>query len=175
MLRAIVPRDVPSLFEIFGNDEVCRYWSREALSDISEAAGLQAHIEQHFRNRTLFQWGVAARASDALIGTCTLGGLSYDHRRAELGFALSRSAWGSGYMREALPALLRFAFDELRFHRLEADVDPRNARSIRALERLGFTREGHLRERYFLHGEVQDALLYGLLQPEWASRERTRA
>lgn len=70
-------------------------------------------------------------------------------------------------MAEALPALVSFAFETLGLHRLEADVDPRNAPSIRALERAGFAREGHQRERYLLNGEAQDALLYGLLRRDW--------
>ncbi len=63
--------------------------------------------------------------------------------------------------------MTRFAFEVLDLHRLEADVDPRNARSIRALERAGFTREGHQRERYWQYGDWQDALLYGLLRRDW--------
>jgi len=55
-------------------------------------------------------------------------------------------------------------------HRLEADIDPRNAGSIRSVERLGFKLEGHLRERYFVADEIQGSLIYGLLAPEWKSR-----
>ena len=104
-----------------------------------------------------------------MVGTCTLAQLSPEHRRAEVGYALARAVWGRGYLAEVLPALLTFAFDTLDLHRVEADVDPRNAPSIRALERLGFRREGHLRERYHVAGEVQDAVLYGLLRREWAA------
>jgi ribosomal-protein-alanine N-acetyltransferase len=48
-------------------------------------------------------------------------------------------------------------------------VDPRNAASVRTLERLGFQREGYLRERWQVNGEIQDAFFYGLLRPEWKS------
>ena len=70
-------------------------------------------------------------------------------------------------MAEVLPALIHFAFDTLDLHRLEADVDPRNTRSIRLLEGTGFRREGLMRERYHLNGELQDAVLYGRLRREW--------
>lgn len=169
-LRHLTPADTPALFTIFGDAAVCRYWSRPALADIAAAAALQAEIEHHFANRTLFQWGIAEREIDTVIGTCTLADLSAEHRRASLGYALARTAWGRGYVAEALPALLDFAFGTLDLHRLEADVDPRNARSIRALERLGFRREGLQRERYRMHDEWQDALLYGLLRDEWVER-----
>jgi ribosomal-protein-alanine N-acetyltransferase len=165
-MRWLTPADVPALFEIFSDPVVTRYWSTPPLPDLAAAERLLARIEACFQARTLFQWGVARRTDNGVIGTCTLASLSPEHRRAELGYALGRAYWGQGYMAEALPALLRYAFSTLRLHRIEADVDPRNGASIRSLERLGFRREGYLRERYHLNGEFQDAVLYGLLRSE---------
>ena len=65
---------------------------------------------------------------------------------------------------------MQFAFEELGLHRVEADVDPRNARSLRLLERLGFQQEGLLRERYHVSGEIQDAALLGLLRTDWSGK-----
>jgi RimJ/RimL family protein N-acetyltransferase len=70
-------------------------------------------------------------------------------------------------MTDAVTTLIRFAFDALGLHRLEADVDPRNERSLRLLARQGFRVEGHLRETYFVGGEVQDSVILGLLRREW--------
>ena len=72
-------------------------------------------------------------------------------------------------MQETLKAVLNYAFDVLNLHRIEADVDPRNDASVRTLERLGFQREGYLRERWQVNGEIQDAFFYGLLRPDWES------
>ena len=170
-LRWLTPEDVPALAAIFGDAEVCRFWSSPALSDMAAAEALHSEIVRGFAARSLFQWGIAERATNAVVGTCTLASLSSEHRRAEVGFALARATWGRGYISEALPALLDFAFETLDLHRLEADVDPRNERSIRVLERLGFEREGYLRERYHVNGELQDAVLYGLLRRDWAPRD----
>jgi ribosomal-protein-alanine N-acetyltransferase len=169
-LRWLTSADVPALLEVFGDHEVCRYWSRPPLRSAMEAALLQQEIVQYFVERSLFQWGIAEQGSDRVIGTCTLAAISAEHQRAEVGFALARHAWGVGYMREALRALLDFAFNTLELKRLEADVDPRNTRSIALLEGAGFRREGYLRERYHIAGEVQDALFYGLLRHEYQSK-----
>lgn len=169
-LRHLRAGDAPEVFAIFSDPEVMRYWDSPPHRDLADAASYVDEIDGKFRSRTLFQWGVARREEDRVVGTCTLFHLDAGHRRAELGFALARAVWGQGLMSEALAALLGFAFDTLALHRLEADVDPRNERSLRALERLGFRREGYLRERYHLNGETQDTVFLGLLAREWPGR-----
>jgi RimJ/RimL family protein N-acetyltransferase len=169
-LRWLLPSDVGALHEVFSNADVMRYWCRLPFEHEGEARELLAAIKRAFADQTLFQWGIARLDDDRVIGTCTLSQVDASNLRAELGYALGRAHWGQGLMGEALALLLDFAFGALGLRRLEADVDPRNARSIRALERLGFRREGYLRERWFVGGEVQDALFYGLLRREFDAR-----
>ena len=163
--------DIDALFTIFSNTEVMRYWSTPAIADREAAAIILRGVHDSFQKRSMLKWGVARRSDNALIGTVTLYNFSFDHRRAEMGYALDRAHWGLGYMHEALQSLLDFAFGVLDLHRIEADVDPRNTASIRTLERLGFQREGYLRERWQVNGEIQDALFYGLLRPDWEALE----
>lgn len=166
-LRPITERDIDSLFSIFSDPEVMRYWSSPPLQDKDEAKQLLSDIQDKFHRRLFFQWGVARRADDLLIGTSTLFHVDSNNYRAEIGYALGRLHWGNGYIQEALRALINYAFGELHLERIEADVDPRNKPSIRTLERLGFQKEGFLRERWKVNGEIQDALFYGLLRREW--------
>jgi len=165
-LRWLTNSDIPALLSVFGDPEVTRYWGFARLPDLAAAAALLAEIHKEFRSGNLFQWGVEI-PDGQLAGTCTLADIDLANRRAELGFALGRAFWGRGYVAAALPALLKFAFGGLRLHRVFADTDPRNIRSIRVLERLGFLREGVLRGHYLVQGEPQDAVVYGLLQSEW--------
>ena len=170
-LRWISSQDVDALYNIFSDPEVMRYWSTPPLPDRDAAVELMNEIQEGFRQQTLLKWGIARRADDALIGTTTLYNLDFSNRRAEMGYALGREYWGQGYMAEALQALLAYCFEVLDLRRIEADVDPRNAASIQTLERLGFQREGFLRERWEVDGEIQDALFYGLLREEWKRRD----
>lgn len=171
-LRHITERDIDSLYTIFSDPEVMRYWSSPPLKDIEAARQLLADIDDKFQRRLYFQWGITRQTDDILIGTSTLFHIESNNYRAEIGYALGREHWGKGYIQEALNALLRYAFSELNLDRIEADVDPRNAASIRTLERLGFQKEGYLRERWKVDGEVQDALFYGLLKREWEAMAR---
>ena len=164
-LREILPSDVPALYAVFSDPKVMRYWSTPAYQDESEALRLYESIQEGFRSRQLFQWGIAQGQN--LIGTCTLFHLDLVHGRGEIGYALAQRFWGKGLARDAVTAVIDFAFAHLDLHRIEADVDPRNARSLALLERLGFRREGCLRERYRVNGELQDAVLLGLLRSEW--------
>jgi RimJ/RimL family protein N-acetyltransferase len=166
-LRRISPADTDAFYSIYSNPEVMRYWSTPPLADRANAARQIREIEDKWQSRSILKWGIARRSDDQLIGSVTLFNLDFTHRRAEIGYALGREFWGLGYMNEALTALLGYAFETLELHRLEADVDPRNAASIKTLERLGFQKEGYLRERWQVAGEIQDSLFYGLLRREW--------
>jgi len=166
-LRWLTEADVPSLYSVFSDPLVCRYWSFTPWTDLAQARKYLTDIQDYFHAQTLFQWGIVRLEDDLVMGTCTLAYIDQANRRTELGYALSSSHWGNGYMREAVPLALSFAFESLGMHRVEADVDPRNDPSIRLLEELGFQREGYLRERYRVGEEIQDAIFYGLLEPEW--------
>lgn len=166
-LRWLTEDDAPALFAIFSHPEVMRYWSSAPWPDLARARQFVEEVHTCFAQRSLFQWGIARNDDGALLGTCTLLHLDAPNRRAEVGYGLGRPHWGHGYAGEALRTLVGFAFETLDLHRLEADVDPRNLASCRVLERLGFAREGLLRERWIVDGEVSDTALYGLLRREW--------
>lgn len=163
-LRALESSDVGELYEIFGDPEVARFWTRSPFDSIQVAADFLAEIHDGFARRQLFQWGIADARSEKVLGTCTLFHFDHDLWRCEVGFAVGRRWWGQGIGSRAVATVLRFAFDVLGVHRVEADADPRNERSLRLLERLGFEREGLLRERYRVNGEIQDAVVLGLLR-----------
>ena len=166
-LRWITADDVDDFYAVYSNVEVMRYWSTPPLANKEAARKLIEEIQDGFSRQQMLKWGIALRTDNTLIGSVTLFHPDFTHRRSEIGYALGRPYWGQGYMQETLTAVIDYAFTVLDFHRIEADVDPRNTASVKALERLGFQREGYLRERWQVNGEIQDALWYGLLRPEW--------
>lgn len=166
-LRRIRDDDVDDFYAIYSDPQVMRYWSTPPLADRDAAGKLISEIHESLARGAILKWGIALRADDKLMGSVTLFNLDFTHRRAEMGYAQGRAYWGQGYMQEALRAVLNYAFNKLELHRIEADVDPRNDASVRTLERLGFQREGFLRERWQVSGELQDAYLYGLLRPDF--------
>lgn len=169
-LRPLRDDDAPALLAVFGDPEVTRYWSTPPWPSIEDAQRMITRENEAMAAGRLLRLAITRRDDPALIGTCTLFAWVPGCRRAELGYALVRSAWGRGFMHEALTALLAHGFAAMDLHRVEADIDPRNAASARSLERLGFTHEGLLRERWIVDGAVSDSAMYGLLRPEWMAR-----
>ncbi|HEV7798965.1 MAG TPA: GNAT family N-acetyltransferase, partial [Pyrinomonadaceae bacterium] len=153
LLRWITAADVDAFYKVYSDPEVMRYWSTPALPNREAASKLITEIHEGFERRELLKWAIALGSNDTLIGSVTIFHPDFTHRRAEIGYALGRAHWGKGYMQETLKAVLNYAFTVLELHRIEADVDPRNAASVRVLERLGFQREGYLRERWQVNGE----------------------
>jgi ribosomal-protein-alanine N-acetyltransferase len=168
-LRPLTDKDESSLYSIYSDPEVMRYWGSTPMKSPTDAASFLAEVRSDLRDRSCIQWGIARRDNDQVIGTVAFFHVDDFAGKAELGFALGRPYWGNGYMREALEAVLNYAFCEMKLRRMEADVDQRNLPSVRLLERLGFQMEGCLRERWLVAGETQDALFYGLLSKEWKS------
>ena len=162
-LRPIHEDDLPDLYAVFADPDVMRYWSTPPMRDMDEARAYLAGIERNFAERTGFKWAITRRGGDRLIGTTSLFRLDGPHNTGEIGYALGSAHWGNGYAAEAVHRTCQFGFEQLGLRRIEADVDPRNAPSLKVLERLGFTREGYLRERWVVAGETQDSVLLGLL------------
>jgi len=164
ILRWLTADDLDALHEIFSDPEVARYLAIPRQQSRADTEQFLDSIHEGYRTSSLYQWGI--EHAGRIVGTCTLAGLDWQNRRAEIGFVLARAAWGQGLMLDAVSTLIDHAFDDLQLHRIEADVDPRNTASLRLLEKLGFRREGYLRERYLKDGEIQDTVFFGLLRSD---------
>ena len=173
-IRRLRTNDAQAYFAIFSDPAVMRYWSSPPLVDMAAAEQKIIGILAHYEKNDLFQLAIERQSDRLMIGTCTLHQIHLQNRRAEVGYALGSAFWGNGYLVEAMHSLIDHAFGVMHLHRLEADIDPRNEASAKSLERLGFNREGHLRERWIVDGEVSDSAVYGLLAREWASKQQSQ-
>jgi ribosomal-protein-alanine N-acetyltransferase len=166
-LRPLTREDAGALYDIFSSAAVMRYWSTGPWTGVAQAEKKIASILDGYESGEHFTYGIERKEDGQVIGTCALFNFVFPSRRADIGYALGEAHWAMGYMHEAMSAWVRHAFETLNLHRLEADIDPRNAPSAKTLERQGFVREGFLRERWIVGGEVSDTALYGLLANDW--------
>ena len=166
-VRLLARSDLPALHEVNGDEAVTRLLPYATWTSPADADAWFERMAKIQATGLAVQLVVADKASDRAIGTALLFRLDEGSARAELGYALGRAHWGRGLMHEALGALLERAFGAMALRRIEAEVDVRNAASARVLQRLGFSREGLLRQRWVSKGEAKDVEIFGLLRHEW--------
>lgn len=166
-VRLVTESDLPALLEVNGDEEVNRYLPSTPWRSFAEAEAWFKRVTALMATGKGLLFVVATRETDRAIGTCALFGLEEENAHAELGYVLGRSHWGQGLMREALTDLITCIFQTMTVRRLEAQLDSRNTTSSSLLRRLGFTRDGVLRQRWTTRGEISDVEIHSLLRQEW--------
>ncbi|HEY3799916.1 MAG TPA: GNAT family N-acetyltransferase [Caulobacteraceae bacterium] len=166
-LRPFAEADMESIFALQSNARVLRYWDAPPWTERAQAERFIARCAAMAQEGTGVRLAIESLADGGFIGWCHLSGWNPDYRSARIGYCFDESAWGNGYATEASAALLRWAFDTLDLNRVQSETDTRNAGSARVLEKLGFVREGTLREDCIVAGEVSDSWVFGLLRREW--------
>jgi len=166
-IRLVAESDLRDLLAVNGDSEVTRFLPYAAWNSMADADAWYKRMSGMQAAGSALQFVVAEQRTGTAVGTCLLFRFEETSARAELGYALGRAHWGKGYMGEALAALIDCAFGSMALRRLEAEVDPGNLSSGRLLKRLGFTREGLLRQRWVDKGKAHDVETYGLLRDEW--------
>lgn len=166
-LRPVADTDADDLFALHSNAVVLRYWDSPAWEDRSRADRFIARSRELADESSGVRLAVTRADDDAFLGWCSLTRWNPGFRSASMGYCFAEHSWGHGHATEAAHALLGWAFGTLDLNRVQAETDTRNAASARVLEKLGFVREGTLREDCVVDGEVSDSWVYGLLRREW--------
>jgi RimJ/RimL family protein N-acetyltransferase len=176
-LRAFDEADAEDLWAMHSSALVLRYWDSSPWTDRERVGRFLAGCREMAEHGTGMRLAVdtvdAGRTKatqpppPSFVGWCALNDWDPPHRKASVGYVFRQEAWGHGYATEAVRALLTWAFDTLDLNRVQGDVDTRNPASARVLEKLGFVREGTLREDCVVDGVVSDTWVHGLLRRDW--------
>jgi len=166
-LRPFDDADGDDVFALHSDASVLRYWDAPPWTERGRSERFIAACRRMAEEGTGARPAVVRSSDEAFIGWCSLTRWNPDYRSAALGYCFTEAAWGRGYATEAAGALLRWAFDTLDLNRVQAETDTRNLASARVLEKLGFVREGTLREDCVVNDDVSDSWVYGLLRREW--------
>jgi ribosomal-protein-alanine N-acetyltransferase len=166
-LRPPIEADVPALFALGSDPEVTRWFS---WGPYRSEAQPRAWVQQSALEREAGEaLSFAILRDGELLGVTALTEHSRRDRRAIVGTWIAPVAWGTGVNAESKAIVLHLSFAVLGLRRVGAYADVANIRSQRALEKLGFRREGELR-RWHRHGDEHlDVYLYGLLAEEFST------
>lgn len=166
-LREIVRDDADDVYLLRSDADVQRYNSRPMRSVI-EAQALISTMQHWYRSVQAVQWGITIGDDNRVVGICGLHDWKPNHQRAMIGYDLAREHWGQGFASEAIREVLQLGFEQLSLHQIQAETIVENVRSVRLLERLGFTREGVRREHSLEDdGEYHGTAMYGLLRADY--------
>lgn len=151
---------------LYSDADNLRFWSTEPSPDLSHTEKmLRWHLGYDPRRYVL--WAIEERKSRRLIGMINYHRRDLRERRVDMGWLMRPPRQGKGLMTEAARALLRYLFDELGVHKVEALIRADNLPSRALAERLGFKIEGGpIRDRWIVAGRWHSVMLYGLLEGE---------
>jgi ribosomal-protein-alanine N-acetyltransferase len=170
LLRQINDRDVNEIFFLRSDERVMRFIDKapaETLDDAYEFIRKIAGLEE---SADAVTWAICLKEYPRLIGTIVFWNIKKEHYRAEIGYTLHPDHWGKGIMQEAFVEVVKYGFNVMKLHSIEANVNPGNAASIRLLERNKFVREAYFRENYYYNGKFLDTAIYSLITDEWGKQ-----
>jgi RimJ/RimL family protein N-acetyltransferase len=175
LLRPVADADTDALFALHGDAQVMRYWDAPPWRERERAGRFVAACNRMALEGTGVRVAIERAADGAFVGWCGVSRWNAGYRSAAITYCLDHAFWRHGYATESVRALLQWAFATLDLNRVQAETDTRNVASARVLEKLGFVREGTLREDCIVDGEVSDSWVYGLLRRDWTALASRRA
>ncbi len=165
-LRELRLSDAPSLLAFLNTEQVTRFISPPPTT----IAGFERFIEWTHRERASGNYvcfGIVPDGYDQAVGLFQVRQLNASFQTAEWGFAMGSSFWGTGLFIESARAVVTFVFTAIGVDRLEARSCVQNGRGNGALQKLGATREGVLRQSFLRDTEYHDQVLWALLAADW--------
>ena len=173
-LRLETEADIDDVFGWMSDPDVARYQLYEPRdrATVTERVREAAVTTRLAEDGDWIELGIEHVADSRVIGSIYFK-LGPDSG-AEIGWALHRDYHRRGFAKEAASAVLELAFGRLELHRVVAELDPRNAASIRLCERLGMRHEAHFVENMWFKGEWADTGVYAILASEWVALAQER-
>lgn len=165
-LREITKEDAEGIFACFSNEAVTRYYGEETLQKIEQAEKFVDFFSKNYKAKRGIRWGIEIKGTKGIIGTIGFNAWSPKHKRAEIGYEIHPDFWRRGYISEALSKVLSFGFEEWDLKRIGAVVFMENEASSILLTKLGFKKEGVLRDYMYQNGTSHDTYVYSLLKNE---------
>ncbi|NYE08024.1 ribosomal-protein-alanine N-acetyltransferase [Bacillus niacini] len=156
-----------SLFNILSLEEVTRYYGTDTFTSIEEAKKLIDMFQKNFYEKRSMRWGIVLKENNKFIGTLGLNGLQLKNKKAEIGYEIHPFYWRKAYTSEAIKEVMRYSYQELGLNRIGAVVYLENEASSNLLEKLGFKKEGELRDYLFQNNSYHTTSMFSLLKREW--------
>jgi ribosomal-protein-alanine N-acetyltransferase len=162
-LRNITLNDAEHVFNLRCNRDAMNYIDRPIPKSIEESIEMIHQIEKGINDNKSIGWAISLNNDSKLIGTIGFHRIDLENYRAEIGYMLFPEYWRKGIMNEAIDMAIDYGFKELKFHSIEANINPNNIASRNLLLKKGFLKEAYFKENYYFNGRFLDSEIYSLL------------
>lgn len=139
-------------------------WVDSITSPVQYRNIISTWLRQYYNNNG-FQAGIRYR--NRLVGVIGLHSIDWHNKQTSIGYYLGQEYEGKGIMVRSVHALLNYLFFHLYLHRVEIRCGEHNMKSRAIPERLGFVKEGMIRDGEFLYDHYHDLYIYGMLVQDW--------
>lgn len=146
--------------------EAMQYIGRPLATHIDDAHRLIQIYKDNHVNNIAITWAICMKGTDRVIGTIGYWQMQPENHRAEIGYQLHKDYWRQGILTEAITAVLKYGFDEMHLHSIEAIIRPDNIASQKLLEKMNFVKEGQFRHNFLSKGKYEDSAVYSLLDTD---------
>ncbi len=167
-MRLVSEKYVAELVSVVNeNLDYLHDWMPWATEDYNKATALEFIKLRRVlfaENRSL---GLFIFLDEKLVGGIGFNNLNLNNRSTEIGYWIAKKEQGRGIVTKCCREIIKHAFDELNLNRIVIRCATENAKSQAIPERLGFTKEGVLRQSEWLHNSFVDLVVYSLLKEEW--------
>lgn len=165
-LRKLSLKDAETLFKYWSDPEVTKYLNITTFKDIEQAYSMIRLLNSLYNNKDGIRWAIATKKDNIVIGTCGYNNWIRKSSRGEIGYELGKEYWGNGYATEAIKEIIKYGFKSMNLNRIEAFTVPEATSSINLLKKLGFKKEGMLRQYGYWNMRYWDENIYSLLKKD---------
>ncbi|MBW1655868.1 GNAT family N-acetyltransferase [Flavobacterium quisquiliarum] len=163
LLNRITEEDVNEIFALRSNPEIMRYIPRPLAKNTDDALEHIRIIKETIETNKGINWAIRLKDDSKLFGFIGFYRLQPENYRAEIGYMILPEFHGKGFVPEAVKRLVKYGFEDLKLHSIEAVIDPENYASEKVLQKCGFVKEAHFKESDFYDGKFLDKVIYSLL------------
>jgi len=162
-LRRVVKEDVNEIFALRSNKDTMKYIPRPLAKNKEDALEHIEMIEEKIEKNEGINWAITLKNDPKLIGIIGHYRIKPEHFRAEIGYMLLPEYHGKGIIAEAIKETVKYGFEIMKLHSIEAVIDPENLASESVLQKSGFVKEAHLKENEYYEGRFLDTVIYSIL------------
>lgn len=169
-LRKIQPSDAENVYEYASRPLVSEFLLWYPHENLDYTRNYLARIKKEYARKRFYDWAIALKDSDKMIGTCGFTSIYFEENSAEVGYVLSDLYWKNGYATEALREVLKFGFLVLDFDSLSAKIMSDNKASINVAKKNKFVIDNARTEKLWIKNEYRTILTYVLNRRTYFSR-----